>query len=106
MRFQPLVQNLLLDSARTLVLFLRNAQSNPHEIFRVCAGRHEELAIKNEHNRSLALLTHLLAPQCSLRSHAPLRSLASSLAYSLVRLLTHALPSSWEGFFYEMNASS
>ena len=51
-------------------------------------------------------LTHLFAPHCSLRSRAPLRSFASSLAYLLVRLLTHALPSSWEGFFfYEMNAS-
>ena len=34
---------------------------------------------------SLALLTHSLAPQCSLRPRAPLRSLTCSLAYSLTR---------------------
>ena len=83
MRFQPLVQNLLLNNARTLVWFFKNARTNPHEIFRVCAGRHKELAIKNEHNRSLALLTHLLAPHCSLRSSALPRLFVGSLNHSL-----------------------
>ena len=41
---------------------------------------------------SLALLTHLLAPHCLLRS------LARSAA--LIRLLTHLLPSSWGSSFY------
>ena len=34
--------------------------------------------------RSLAPLTHSLAPHCSLRSRAPLRSFAHSLAHSLI----------------------
>ena len=42
--------------------------------------------------RSLAPLTHSLAPRCSFRSRAPLRSLVSSLA----RSLAHSLPYSWE----------
>ena len=51
--------------------------------------------------RSLALLTHWLAPHCSLRSRAPLRSFVRSLA----RSLTHSRARGKEMFFYEMNAS-
>ena len=45
--------------------------------------------------RSLTPLTHSLAPHCSLRSRAPLRSFVRSLA----RSLTHSLRSSWESDF-------
>ena len=40
--------------------------------------------------RSLTLLTHFLAPHCSLPSRALLRSFASSLAYSLASSLAYS----------------
>ena len=40
--------------------------------------------------RSLTLLTHFLAPHCSLPSRALLRSFASSLAYLLASLLAYS----------------
>ena len=52
--------------------------------------------------RSLAPLTRLLAPHCSLCSRAPLRSLFRSLAHSLTPELMHRK----EVYFYELNASN
>ena len=49
---------------------------------------------------SLAPLTHSLAPHCSLRSRAPLRSFVRSLA----RSLTHSGAHGKETYVFELNA--
>ena len=55
--------------------------------------------------RSLAPLTHLLAPHCSLCSRAPLRSFARSLTYSLAHLLARSRAHGKVVYIFELNAS-